>query len=151
MPITPLHLGILAPINHWLPGRVSNVSFILMTLLIDSDAILYFVFGVNSTGLHSPATHSFVGVSIIIAIIAACGFWSKRWVYGVVLGGYTHILVDMLVHSEMLPLYPYNDNPFFIGAMDWISLLLIAPLVWLIVQYVSAAVGRIQRGREPSL
>lgn len=52
MPITPLHFGLLAPINHFAPGKVSNVSFILATLLIDSNAIMYYVFGVQTCLIH---------------------------------------------------------------------------------------------------
>jgi hypothetical protein len=32
MPITPLHFGVLAPVNYLFPGKVSVVSFTLINL-----------------------------------------------------------------------------------------------------------------------
>ncbi len=45
MPITPLPFGILAPINHWMPNRISSGAFILVNLSLDAVAIQYWAFG----------------------------------------------------------------------------------------------------------
>jgi hypothetical protein len=47
MPLTPLHFGVLAPVNHFLPGKVSLVSFTLINLWMDGNAILYYGFGLS--------------------------------------------------------------------------------------------------------
>jgi len=39
MPLSPLHVGVLAPVNHFFPGKVSNISFVLVTLWIDAQSI----------------------------------------------------------------------------------------------------------------
>ena len=43
----------------------------------------------------------------------------------------------MLVHSEMLPFYPIEGNPFYMGWMEPLSMALLPLTVWLIVQYAS--------------
>ena len=44
MPITPLHFGVPAPINHH-PGKVSNVSFVLANVWMDAHSIIYTLTG----------------------------------------------------------------------------------------------------------
>ena len=163
MPITPLHLGLLAPLNHWLPGKVSNLSFWLVTLWLDAGAIAYYAFGLERGELHGPETHSFIAAMALASVVAMAGFLyyvikevcrpvlhtnqerALAWLFGAYLGGFSHILLDAMVHSEMLPFHPLPGNPFYWGGMTWLSLLLVPPLLWLIVQYVSAGVRQVQK------
>lgn len=137
MPMTPLHLGLLAPINHWFPNKVNNLSFILVNLLLDTSAIAYFGFGLDLGELHGPMTHSLLGALVIALLVSAVKIGSAAWILGAFLGWITHILLDAMVHSEMLPFYPVPGNPLYWGGMDWITGILIPPTVWLIAQYVS--------------
>lgn len=163
MPITPLHLGLLAPLNHWLPGKVNNLSFWIVTLWLDASAIAYYAFGLEMGEFHGPTTHSFIAAFAIAGMVACFGvlymLWIAAtqarttlaagqpwpWVIGAFLGGFSHILLDAMVHSEMLPIHPLPGNPFYWGGMEWITGILIPPLVWLIAQYVSAGVHQAQR------
>lgn len=163
MPITPLHLGILAPINHWLPGKVSNLSFWLVTLWLDASAIACYALGLEMGEFHGPETHSFIAAMAIAGIVSILGMfvislkhlWENvnigpqvfAWLLGAYLGGLTHILLDAMVHSEMLPIHPLPGNPFYWGGMEPVSLLLVPPLVWLIAQYVLSGVQAVQRSR----
>lgn len=158
MPITPLHLGLLAPINHWFPKKVSNLSFILVTLWLDASAIAYYALGLDIGEFHGPESHSFIAAFAIAGMVACGGvlwmLWLAAlqarttlaagqpwpWILGAFLGSFTHILLDAMVHSEMLPFHPLPDNPFYWGGMTWLSLILVPPLVWLISMYVSAGV-----------
>lgn len=155
MPITPLHLGILAPINHLFPGKVNNLSFWLVTLWLDASAIAYYAFGLEMGEFHSPDTHSFIAAAAIAGMVSSIGvlymLWVAAtqarttlaagqpwpWVLGALLGGVTHILLDSMVHSEMLPIHPIPGNPFYWGDMDMISGILAFSLFWLTCQYVS--------------
>ena len=138
MPITPLHLGLLAPINHWFPGKVSNLSFWLITLWLDANAIVYYGMGLELGEIHGPGTHSLLGALIGAGIIALFNMVSLAWILGAVLGAVTHILLDMLVHSEMQPLAPWVDgNPFYCDAMVPLSTVLVVPTAWFILQLVS--------------
>lgn len=165
MPITPLHLGILAPLNHWLPSKVNNLSFWLVTLWLDASAIAYYAFGLEVGEFHGPETHSFIAAAALAGLVGMLGFgyyvlkelfWSAlqenseralAWLLGAYLAGFSHILLDAMVHSEMLPFSPIPGNPFYWGGMSWLSLLLVPPLIWLIVQYVIGMVALARRSR----
>ena len=165
MPITPVHLGILAPLNHFFPKKVSNLAFILVTLWLDASAIGYYALGLDMGEFHGPETHSLgaaMALSGIIALIG-CGYYfldsliakdlargekAFSWLYGAYLGGLTHILLDAMVHAEMQPFHPVEGNPFYWNGMFWLSLILVPPLVWLIPQYVSCAVRHVQAHLE---
>jgi membrane-bound metal-dependent hydrolase YbcI (DUF457 family) len=145
MPITPLHVGVLAPINHFFPGKFNNLAFIIVTLWLDASAIAYYALGLEMGEMHGPLTHSFMGAMLLSGIVAVLGFKSVPWIAGAFLGGMTHILLDAMVHVEMLPIYPLDGNPFYWGGMEPVSLLLVAPLIWLIGLYVSCAVHQARK------
>jgi len=150
MPLTPLHFGVLAPVNHFFPGKVSLVSFTLINLWMDGNAILYFGFGIDRPELHGPTTHSLLAALILASILAVIGFRSRKWVIGAYLGGVTHVLLDMLVHPEMQPLYPIHWNPFYAGIMEPLSLILLPLMVWFIIQLVRDGLAWIkQNTRQP--
>lgn len=155
MPITPLHLGLLAPLNHWLPGKVNNLAFWIVTLWLDASAIAYYAFGLEMGEFHGPTTHSFIAAFAISGMVACAGvlymLWRAAvharstlaagqpwpWVIGAFLGGFSHILLDAMVHNEMLPIHPLPGNPLYWGGMDIISGFLVFTLFWLIYQYAS--------------
>ena len=159
MPITPLHLGLLAPLNHWLPGKVNNLSFWLVTLWLDASAIAYYALGLDMGEFHGPESHSFVAASALSGVVAIMGMlWftlmsTKRdrgeravaWVVGAYLAGFSHILLDAMTHSEMLPFHPKPGNPFYWGGMEWVSLILLPLFIWLTVQFVSGTVALARR------
>jgi membrane-bound metal-dependent hydrolase YbcI (DUF457 family) len=147
MPITPLHFGVLAPINHFAPGKVSNAAFILTTLWLDAQAIAYWIFGLPLPD-HTPTTHSFIGAIILATAISVLGFRSRKWILGCLIAGVTHIALDMLVHSEMIPLWPMPGNPFYMGWMEPLSVSLLALTIWLIVQTVSYTLGWLRKRQE---
>ena len=164
MPITPLHLGILAPLNHWLPGKVNNLSFWLVTLWLDASAIAYYAFGLEVGEFHGPETHSFIAAMAMASVIGVLGFMfyvirefmrpglinqdrAMSWFASAYLGGFSHILLDAMVHSEMLPFHPLPGNPFYWGGMEPVSLLLVPLAIWLISQYVIGMVALARRSR----
>lgn len=90
MPITPLHFGLLAPANHFFPGKVSNPAFVATNLLIDGNTILYYAFGLGHVD-HGLMTHSFMGALAVGLLVAAFGFRSRSWILGAILGGLTRM------------------------------------------------------------
>lgn len=165
MPITPLHLGILAPINHLLPGKVNNLAFWIVTLWLDASAITYYTFGLDIGEFHGPETHSFLAAFAISGMVACAGvlcmLWRAAlqarstlaagqpwpWVIGAFLGGFSHILLDAMVHSEMLPFHPIAGNPFYWGGMEPVSILLVPLTIWLTSQYGLAVVQAVRKSR----
>lgn len=147
MPITLLHLGVLAPINHFAPNKVSIVSFILINVWLDGNSILYALFGIP--GIAHGTEHSFAGAAWLSGIVAVCGFRSRKWVLGALLGGITHVLLDMLVHAELEPLFPLKGNLFYMDWMQPLSLVLLPLTVWFISQSVLNILSWVRRTQEP--
>lgn len=144
MPITPLHFGVLAPINHFAPGKVSNVSFILVNLWIDQAAIMYTLFGVGA--ITHGIEHSFLGTFLTALIVALFGFRSRKWILGAWLGGFTHTLLDSLVHPELPVFFAYSEtNPLYMGWMTEVSLVLAILTAWFIAQIVSCTLVSVRR------
>ena len=143
MPISPLHCGFLAPVNYFFANRVSNISFILVTLLIDYASITNVV-----TGANAPAhewTNTFAGAGMLGVFIAVFGVRSWAWVLGAFYSVFTHVFLDSLVHSGMRPFYPIESNPLFMGWIDPLSLILIPFTIWFVQQNVSGYYSLIQR------
>lgn len=100
---------------------------------MDGNSILYALFGIG--GIEHGHSHSFLGAAILATIVASFwGFRSLAWVYGAFLAAFTHILLDMLVHPEMEPMYPIAGNSFYQGWMEPVSLILLPLTIWFIFQ-----------------
>lgn len=141
MPITPLHFGVLAPINHFAPGKVSNVSFIIANLWMDQSSIIFTIFGY---GAISHADHVFWWAFVMAAFIGIFR-WTRAWWLGALIGSTSHIALDMLVHVDMSPFEPWIvGNPFYLGLMEPLSAVLLVLSGWLIAQYVSGIRGCVQ-------
>lgn len=150
MPITPLHFGVLAPVNHWLPGKVSLVSFTLVNLWIDLPSIMNLVYDTN----YPPhgASHGFVGAMLIALAISSWALISRKlsWVWGAYLAALSHILLDGLVHPEMQPFDWMEGNPLYMGLMEPLSLALVPFMVWFIAQTVSVCSQWARQRRQAS-
>ena len=146
MPITPLHFGLLAPINHFAKGKVSNVSFVVANLWMDQQSIIFTVF---NYGAISHDDHTFLWAFVMAGIIGVCKFWSRRWWLGALIGSTSHIALDMLVHADMSPLSPIlAGNPFYLGLMEPLSLVLLVLCAWLTAQYASATLAWARKALE---
>lgn len=136
MPITPLHFGLLAPINHYAKDKVNNLSFMAVNVVIDAQSIVYGLTGYGA--ISHGSEHSFIGVLAPIFMVGLLWFWRKNWWLGAILGGYSHVALDMFVHADMEPLSPFiHGNPFYFGLMEPLSLVLLILCGWLVLQYVS--------------
>ena len=143
MPITPLHFGVLAPVNHVRPGTVSLLTFTLVNLAMDMDVFTEIVLGIP-TGhpIHGPDTHSVLAAVRIALLIGVWFIFSKRrWAYvgGALYGGITHVVLDMLCHQNMQPLYPpASGNPFYIvNGLTWVSWAMLPWFLWWLYQEFS--------------
>jgi membrane-bound metal-dependent hydrolase YbcI (DUF457 family) len=135
MPITPLHLGVLAPINHFFPRKVSNVSFTIVNLWIDAPSILYTLTGYGAITHSNHAMWYALLLSLLVGIFKP---GTRAWWLGAIIGGVSHILLDMLVHVDMEPFAPLiKGNLFCLDLMQPLSLVLLVLCGWLVSQYVS--------------
>jgi membrane-bound metal-dependent hydrolase YbcI (DUF457 family) len=129
MPITPFHFGPGAIIHAVAPRHVSFLAFCAANILIDVEPLYYMV--TNQFPLHR-FLHTYVGASVILAATLALFAGALRlasvvplpnvfgWkqltigpvAVGAALGGYSHIVFDSLMHSDIQPLSPFSEaNP----------------------------------------
>jgi membrane-bound metal-dependent hydrolase YbcI (DUF457 family) len=149
MPITPLHLGLMAPFLFWLRTRdikrgwLALVSFTLVNLWIDSQAIFAW-FRDQPLPSHDEPWHTLHGALVVAGAISILGFLSWRWIMGAFYGGISHIYLDGFVHPEMQPFIDTEPgNPIYLGpmAMSYVSAALLPLLIWLIVLSVSSTLA----------
>ena len=144
MPFTPFHFGPGAALHSAAPRKISFLSFCAANVLIDFESLYYLRRG--DYPVHR-FFHTFVGATIAIAATVALFllakkclaktrfpnlFWWKDLVWlpvitGAVLGGYSHILLDGIMHRDIHPLAPFSDaNPFleiiFVGRLHELCL-----------------------------
>lgn len=147
MPITPLHFGLLAPVNHFFPKKVNNISFVAANIFIDWSNIQAALLGEPLTD-HYGLAHTFVGAYVVFALVSIAGtFFVKNkhvWYLGAFWGSVSHILLDMLVHIDMYPFFPIKENPFYMGWMESVSIIMVPFLIWWIYQVTSSILSYIR-------
>ncbi len=135
MPITPLHIGVLAPINHFSPGKVSATSFAIGQVLLDAESIRYYLTGYGDV---SHGSHTLFAALMLGAWISIVGFWSARWVWGAFIGTFSHVLLDALVHTDVELLGPWvPGNALNAGLMEPLSFILLVMCAWWGLQKMS--------------
>ncbi|MDD5057678.1 MAG: DUF4184 family protein [Sideroxydans sp.] len=129
MPFTPFHFGPGVAIHSVAPKRVSFLAFCVANVLIDVEPLYYML--TDSMPLHR-FFHTAIGATLV-AIATVLLFAAYRWftestwmpdiferrtpefsavVAGAVLGTYSHILLDSMMHSDAHPFAPFSDaNP----------------------------------------
>lgn len=157
MPITPFHFGPGALIKALAPNHTSWTIFALANCLIDLEPVMLFL----ATGdpahpwLHTPPG------AILVAVLAAtlgrapCELWLRwwnrnlsttqaRWLgcssliskpaawTGALLGTGTHLAMDMLMHADVRPAWPFLANNPCIGmvpldVLHWGALITLLP------------------------
>ena len=143
MPITPLHFGLIPVLNRVTRRRMNEGAFVLANCVADVPVVLHIYQGeLQRLGgpamegtLHSVWTHHFAGVLVMSLALGLLGFKSARWWMGCILGGLTHVALDMFVHSDVHPFMPWSEaNPFYFdGAYHWFSgVLLLLFVFWLL-------------------
>jgi len=135
MPITPFHLGPAAVVKAIAPGYFSLTVFAFVQVLIDLEPLYYMA--VDADPLHR-FMHTFTGATLaaLLGVVvgrplceAALRWWNAhldaqlaRWlrtgskipltaaVSGAVIGGYGHLALDAIMHTDVLPLAPFSQT-----------------------------------------
>ena len=130
MPVTPFHFGPGVLFHAAAPRRVSFIAFMAANCIADCESIYNILRG--NFPLHR-FLHTFVGAALVTAMTIAL-FISMRWlarrnpvpnwfdwqqlalapvIAGALLGSYSHIVLDGIMHADMRPFAPWSDaNPF---------------------------------------
>lgn len=148
MPLTPFHLAAGLPARKF----ISMPAFILVNILIDLEPGLIMFFGMDGLGypLHQ-GMHTFGGASLAVVVtLLLASHWCfrkkiRQWILGAVLGGYSHILLDALVHSDVEPFAPFlAGNPMFLDLDPSVTIICAIVLTYYLVKWVeSLRVGEV--------
>lgn len=136
MPITPLHFGLMAPINHLARGRVSNLSFVIANIWIDGPYILGTLFNLEYMKNHE--NHTMVNALLVALILSVFRWRDLGWWLGAFIGTVSHLLLDSLVHTDVLLFDWIDANPFYMGWMEPVSYVMMPLTFWWTLQCVAS-------------
>jgi len=126
MPITPFHFGTGATIHAIAPKHVSFLAFCSANVLIDIEPLYYMVTG--QYPLHR-FFHTYIGATVIMVATALIFFYALKlasrvrlpnlfkwqslkplpiWL-GAAAGSYSHIMLDSVMHADIVPLSPFSE------------------------------------------
>jgi len=148
VPFTPLHFGPGLLCKALLGRHLSLLAFVLAQVVIDVETAWWMLRGewVIHRFLHTYAGSTLAaGVVVLLAWrlpLFATGAWNRRvareglpgWglaprperaalVAGALLGAWSHVLLDSLMHADMDPLAPWSQGNGLLGALSlaWLN------------------------------
>ena len=166
MPFTPFHLGAGAAIKATIPRKFSFIIFCFVQVVTDCETAYYIVtaqyplhrwFHTYLGGTLVAVACVFIGVPLTNLVVTwllgtrvRSPFRPISWkagFYGALLGSYSHVLLDSIVHPDVHPFRPFTTaNPFY-GALSFhgIELLCLTlglvGLVWLMWRWRGIGTG----------
>jgi hypothetical protein len=155
MPFTPFHIAAGASVKAIVPKHFSWSVFTLTNILIDCEPLYYhFTEGM----LSHKFFHSIIGASIVTVVCATLGkplceyglkLWNnslaqedKRWLgsgikishlsawTGAVIGAYSHLILDSIMHLDIKPLAPFTDENQLLEIMEIFELYILCLLLF---------------------
>jgi hypothetical protein len=135
VPVTPFHFGPAALAKASIPKYFSFVAFGLTQVVIDIEPIFFIYQGMWP--IHR-FFHTYLGATAVALVVALFGkpicesvlkLWNrrlsesqKRWlgvnpritivaaVIGALFGGFSHVLLDSIMHSDIQPFAPFSQR-----------------------------------------
>ena len=163
MPVTPFHFGPGAAVHSLAPSKVSFIAFCAANVFIDIES------GYNLLMAHDRVhtfMHTYLGATVAILAVVVL-HWLLRavaepwrlpnlfaWreltrgqvVIGAALGGYSHVLLDSVMHADMTPFAPFSDKNALHGALSWDALHYLCVALGLAGVAILIVRGRMSRG-----
>ncbi len=127
MPITPFHFGPGALVTVVSRGYVSFLSFCAVNVLIDVESLYNML--TRAPRIHT-FLHTYVGATLAAALVILA-FHPARWltrdiqpsprttwrnlplasvVAGALIGAWSHVLLDSIMHADITPLAPFSNS-----------------------------------------
>lgn len=139
MPITPFHFGPGALMHAAAPRHVSFLSFCAANVLIDCESLYNLVHARHP--VHA-FFHTYIGATLVIAATVALflglrAFAARFWLpdffqwralhlwqvaVGAMLGAYSHVALDSLMHDDIQPLSPFASDNVLLGLIPFSTL-----------------------------
>ncbi|GAA5217100.1 metal-dependent hydrolase [Corallincola platygyrae] len=164
MPFTPVHMGPGIAIKALMQGSFSLMVFGWTQIVMDIQPLIVLISGEGH--LHG-FTHTYIGAVLIAAIAALTGKYLSElglklmgliqylpiswWVsvISALVGSFSHVLLDSIMHADVEPFFPFTKSNDFLGLIS-VSLLhklcyycglagalLYFPVVWFRTRYSS--------------
>lgn len=135
MPVTPFHFGPGALVTVVSRGWVSFLAFCAVNVLIDIESLYHML-------THAPRIHTFlhtyVGATLAAGLMVAAfpvvrrltrdlppsprTSWRNLSVVavaaGALIGAWSHVLLDSIMHADITPLAPFSDANMLHGAIS---------------------------------
>lgn len=115
MPITPFHFGPGAALHAVAPRHVSFLAFCAANVVIDVESLYNLV---NHREPVHAFLHTYVGAALVWLGLSAAfravqrvtdwrGLTLRQVALGALLGAYSHVLLDSVMHHDIQPLQPF--------------------------------------------
>jgi len=133
VPFTPLHMGPGLIIKACMRGTFSLMVFGWSQILIDIQPLVVLLSGKGE--LHG-ISHTYIGATIVAVVSALTGKylgeiglrilrmgnynpigWRVAFVSAFI-GGYSHVFIDGIMHSDMRPLAPFSQQSIFLDIVS---------------------------------
>ena len=132
MPFTPFHLGFGAVVKAIVPARFSFLIFAGSQVLMDIEPGVRML--QDSAILHGPS-HTYLGALVVGSVAAILGkpitefvlrqfkvrnyelTWQSVRISSLV-GTFSHVLLDSIMHVDMVPFLPFTDGNPLIGLIE---------------------------------
>ena len=123
MPFTPFHFGPGALVHSAAPKHISFLAFCGANVLVDVEP-LYFML-THQWPIHR-FFHTFVGATVAAAIVVGVFAPIRKLMprltvravaIGAIIGTYSHVLLDSLMHADMQPFAPCSERNPRLGAV----------------------------------
>jgi membrane-bound metal-dependent hydrolase YbcI (DUF457 family) len=118
MPITPFHFGPGAALHALAPRHVSFLAFCAANVVIDVESLYNLV--LRREPVHA-FLHTYVGATLVWlgltllfwlalklpGVAARTHLGLRQVAFGALLGAYSHVLLDSVMHHDIQPLAPF--------------------------------------------
>lgn len=146
MPFTPFHLGPACPLKAVLGRYFSLTVFGFAQVAMDVEVLVRMI---RRDGVLHGFTHTYLGAAPVALVTLAVGWPACRWlvrhwpadaspfltwlcgnrtlgwpaaVSGAVVGTYSHVLLDSVMHADMQPLWPFAGRNALRGLVSVVGL-----------------------------
>jgi len=118
VPITPFHFGPGGALHAIAPRHISFLAFCAANVVIDAESLYNLVH--RREPVHA-FLHTYVGATLVWLGLAVLFWLAMRWPWlarrtqlslrpvalGALLGAYSHVLLDSVMHHDIQPLAPF--------------------------------------------
>lgn len=135
MPFTPFHMGPGIAVKALLQGSFSLMVFGWSQIIMDIQPLLVMITGEGH--LHG-FTHTYVGATLLALFSALTGKYlsevglyilglNRQWqisiswpvtVVSAFVGAYSHVIIDSVMHRDMVPYFPFAEGNHLLGLIS---------------------------------